>query len=447
MTQPPLTVALVGRPNVGKSTLFNRLLGKRLAIVDDQPGVTRDRLYAWVPYQEGGYTLIDTAGWNPSSSDDLSDAMNLQMREAVREAGIVALVVDAKTGCLPMDLELAQQLRKLNKTIWLVINKCDTVAAMAEASILAEFAGLGLSEIFTTSALQRSSLEALLESIGKYTPNCPPPVADDSIRVALIGRPNVGKSTLTNRLLGQERMIVANQAGTTRDSIASEWSYRGERYTLVDTAGARRKRKIQASVEYFSVTRTLESIRQAHVCVLLLDGQEALTDQDLHLLSYVVDCGRGLVVAVNKWDGLSAYQRQQFETRLDKKLAFMDFADIHKISAQHGSGIAALMRSVKWAYLSGKKPLQTAELNRLLEQAVSNHSPPLVNGRRIKLRYANPAGNHPPHIIVHGKQVKKLPGSYKHYLERFFRQGLKIHGTPIRLTFKQDANPYTTERS
>lgn len=464
-------IAIVGRPNVGKSTLFNYLTRSRSALVADEPGVTRDRQYGEGNFDDHHFIVIDTGGIEsvamtdqylanstaPSPAPDtvelhtqsLFSLMLAQVAAAVHEADIIFWVVDARTGPTGLDQRIAEQLRTLNKTIYLVVNKAD---GLAPEIACAEFYTLGLTHLFPTAANQGQGVRALLETALADFPVVPeeeisPATADSAIKVAIIGRPNVGKSTLVNRILGEERVLVYDAPGTTRDSVFIPFQRHDKEYVLIDTAGVRRRRSISETVEKFSVVKTLQAIAAANVVVFVVDARQNLADQDLHLLGFVLDAGRALVIAVNKWDGLSAADRQAVQRSLDRRLQFVTFARIHYISALHGSAVGTLFPAINEAYRSATRKLVTGQLTEVLEQAIAAHQPPAVQGRRIKLRYAHAGGSNPPVIVIHGNQTESLPDSYIRYLANFFRDKLRLVGTPLRIQLKSGDNPYKDKKN
>lgn len=441
-TSPLPVVAIVGRPNVGKSTLFNQLTRTRDALVLDQPGVTRDRQYGQGKVGDRPYIVIDTGGIG-GEEVGLDGKMAAQARIAVGEADVVLLMLDARDGLTALDQALAQELRRLAKTTYIVVNKCDGLDADA---VLADFSRLGFPEIFLIAAAHGRGINIVADAaLADFPEIDTETMLDDlpeGIKVAIVGRPNVGKSTLVNRILGEERVVAFDEPGTTRTSIAIPFTRHDKHYVLIDTAGVRRRGRVNETLEKFSVIKTLQTITASHVAVLVIDAQTGLSDQDLRLLDYIITAGKALVIAVNKWDGLSPYERERIHTELDRRIGFADFADTLMISALHGTGVGLLYEAVDKAYASAMIPMSTPELTRLLEQAGEAFQPPLVQGRRVKLRYAHPGGHNPPTIIIHGNQTSKLPDSYKRYLSNFYRQALDIKGSPIRLEFKTGENPY-----
>ena len=441
-------IALVGRPNVGKSTLFNKLTRTRNALVANTPGLTRDRQYGNARVGERGFIVIDTGGLS-GEKDALGQGMEQQTLVAIEEADAIILMVDGRAGLSPSDEQLAVNMRRYNKPVLLAVNKIDGLDPDRAGS---EFFNLGFSELLPISAAHSRGIVKLAERAMALLPvdageNS---TADDDqqrIRLAVVGRPNVGKSTLINRLLGEQRVLANNTPGTTRDSISAAFEHNRVKYTLIDTAGVRRRGKVDETVEKFSVIKTLQSINKAHVALLMLDGQEGLADQDLHLADYIISSGRALVIAMNKCDNLSNDAMQERKQTINRKLTFAQFSRIHYISALKGVRVGQVIRSVYIAYRSAMTDMATPEITRMLEYAVQQHQPPRVNGRRIKLRYAHQGGSNPPLIVVHGNQTEKIPASYQRYLAHFFIDALQLEGTPLRLEFKSSQNPYTKKLS
>ncbi len=441
-------VALVGRPNVGKSTLFNAFTRSRDALVHDQPGVTRDRHYGVCRLDtDQPFVVVDTGGI-AGEEEGLAGATARQARAAAEEADLVLFVVDGREGASALDDDILGWLRKASRPTLLVINKIDGVD---EAAARAEFARYGFADAITVSAAHRQGIDDLLDEVRQRLPEegAGETLDDDParMRVAFVGRPNVGKSTLVNRLLGEERMIASDVPGTTRDSIAVDLERDGRLYRLVDTAGLRRKSRVDEAVEKFSVVKTLQSIEQCQVAVLLLDASEGVTDQDASVLGAILDAGRALVVAINKWDGLTAYQREQAEALLSRKLGFVEWAEAVRISALHGSGLRELFKAIHRAHASATREFGTSEVNKALEIACESNPPPSIRGHVSKLRYVHPGGSNPPTFIVHGTRLKVLPDSYKRYLENFFRKRFKLVGTPVRFLFREGANPYEGKKN
>lgn len=437
-------IALVGRPNVGKSTLFNRFTRTQDALVADFPGLTRDRQYGTAQFEGKSFLVVDTGGIGVD--DRAVDAlMSRQSALALEEADIVFFVVDARSGLTAVDQTVALHLRKLNKPLILVVNKMD---GLDERTVTVDFQSLGFSDVYAVSATHGRGVHALLQEVTHAFPATVPDDSDeDRIKVAFVGRPNVGKSTLINRIMGEERVVVYDQPGTTRDSIMIPFERDQARYALIDTAGVRRRARIDEKIETFSVIKTLQSIKAAHVCVMVLDAREGLTDQDMHLLGLVIEAGKALVITANKWDGLEESHKEQVRQTLARRLAFVNFAKIRFISAKHGSGVGILFKDVEQAYASAMQRFSTPQLTRLLHDLVTEHTPPLVNGRRIKLRYAHAGGHNPPLIVIHGNQLAALPDHYKRYLTKSFTTHLGLIGTPLKLEFKGGDNPFKDKKN
>nr|WP_320166815.1 ribosome biogenesis GTPase Der [uncultured Methylophaga sp.] len=438
-------IALVGRPNVGKSTIFNRLTRSRDALVADYAGLTRDRIYGTAKEPGYDFILIDTGGLT-DQTDNMSDLMRKQAKLAIDEADLILFIVDGRAGLMPTDSDVAQLLRNDGKPVCLVINKTE---GERREIISAEFYALGLGEPQVISATQGRGIDALLVEIKDRIPAVEKLEADEpeqfdenEIRLAVLGRPNVGKSTLINRLLGEERVVAFDEPGTTRDSIHVPFEKDGVKYTLIDTAGVRRRSKVSEKLEKFSILKTLQALEDANVVMLVLDAHEGIVEQDLHLAGLIIESGRAVVIAVNKWDGLEKSEREWVTTNIERRLPFLNFAKTHFISALHGSGVGLLFKSVRQAFQSAMIKAPTSRLTRVLEDAVADHPPPLVRGRRIKFRYAHLGGKNPPRIIIHGNQTESTPNSYKRYLENTFRDVLKLQGTPVMIEFKTSDNPY-----
>ncbi|WP_461520471.1 ribosome biogenesis GTPase Der [Porticoccus sp.] len=441
-------IALVGRPNVGKSTLFNRLTKSHDALVANYPGLTRDRKYGEGAYLGRRYMLIDTGGIT-GEEEGIDSAMAAQSMQAIEEADAVMLVVDSRDGLTPVDRRLAEYLRQKGRQVYLVANKIDGINPDVA---MADFFELGISDIYPTTATHGRGVKQLMEAVLAPFPEEPPePVEEDApergIKIAVIGRPNVGKSTLVNRLLGEERVIVFDLPGTTRDSIYIDYERDGKEYTLIDTAGIRRRKNVSMVVEKFSIVKTLQAIDDANVVVLLIDAQEGIVDQDLHLMGTAIEAGRALVLAVNKWDGLDADNKSRIKSELERRLRFVEFADVHFISALHGTGVGHLYESIEKAYASATDKLSTNRLTRILQDAVTEHQPPMVRGRRIKLRYAHAGGKNPPVIVIHGNQTDDVPSHYSRYLEKVFRKVLDLHGTPVKIEYRSSDNPYAGKKN
>jgi len=440
-------IALVGRPNVGKSTLFNQLTRSRDALVADFPGLTRDRQYG--PGRVGGfpYMVVDTGGLS-GEAETLDDLMARQTQLAIAESDVVMFLVDGRQGRTAADEAIARSLRSQGKKVMLLVNKTDGVDA---DQAMAEFHALGFGAPIPVAAAHGRGIAGLMNAVRDLLPEVEDTQAEaerwPGIRIAFVGRPNAGKSTLINRILGEERVVATEIPGTTRDSIFIPFERDGQQYTLIDTAGVRRRARVHEAVEKFSVVKTLQAIDAANVVVMVLDARQGISDQDAHLLGVALDAGRALVLAINKWDGLDSDQRDQVRHELDLKLPFLDFAEKRFISALHGTGVGDLFAHVKRAYDSAFIKVPTNALTKLLEAALVAHQPPLVQGRRVKLRYAHQGGQNPPVIVIHGNQTDRLPGSYKRYLSNHFRQHLKLVGTPVRLEFKTGDNPYAGKRN
>ena len=481
MTTP--VVALVGRPNVGKSTLFNRLTRTRDALVADFPGLTRDRKYGHAHIAGHEFIVIDTGGID-GTEEGVEEKMAEQSLLAIEEADVVLFLVDARAGLTAADIGIANYLRqRQNKTTVLVANKTDGIDADSHC---AEFYQLGLGEIEQIAASQGRGVTQLMEQVlapfaerlesaeeieptsedaqdeweqaldfdfAESTALIDEALEDEAeeqdknIKIAIVGRPNVGKSTLTNRILGEDRVVVYDLPGTTRDSIYIPMERDGQAYTLIDTAGVRKRGKVHLAVEKFSVIKTLQAIQDANVVLLVIDARENISDQDLSLLGFILNAGRSLVIVVNKWDGLDQDVKERVKSELDRRLDFIDFARVHFISALHGSGVGNLFDSVKEAYACATQKMTTSMLTRILQMATDEHQPPMVSGRRIKLKYAHPGGYNPPIIVVHGNQMEKLPDSYKRYLSNYYRKSLKIIGSPIRLLFQEGSNPFAGRKN
>ncbi|WP_010322492.1 ribosome biogenesis GTPase Der [Marinobacterium stanieri] len=442
-------IALVGRPNVGKSTLFNRLTRSRDALVADLPGLTRDRKYGEGRLGNCDYIVIDTGGIS-GDEDGIDQRMAEQSLQAIDEANIVLFLVDGRAGLNPADEMIADHLRRQEKECWLVVNKTDGIDPDVA---MADFYALGIGQPVPIAASHGRNVTMLMDEVlapfiveedeeaeGEQE-------HDDSIRIAIVGRPNVGKSTLVNRMLGEDRVVVYDQAGTTRDSIYIPYERDGQDYTLIDTAGVRRRKNIKEAVEKFSIVKTLQAIKDANVVVSVIDAREGVTEQDLSMLGFVIDSGRALVVTLNKWDGMTAEDREHVKTQVERRLEFAGFARFHFISALHGTGVGNLYDSINEAYDCAMAKWSTNQLTKLLEDVVADHQPPAVNNRRIKLRYAHQGGSNPPIIVVHGNQTNALPGSYKRYLENRFIKYLKIKGTPIRFEFRTSDNPFAGKKN
>lgn len=457
-------VALVGRPNVGKSTLFNRLTRTRDALVADYPGLTRDRKYGRAHLSGYEFIVVDTGGID-GTEEGIETHMAEQSMAAIEEADVVLFLTDARAGLTAADHSISEHLRRREKTTFVVANKVDGVDA---DSVCAEFWALGLGEVYQMAAAQGRGVTNMIEyalapyaeAMGltrdedvdenaeekEYTEEEAEAeqtrLQDLPIKLAIIGKPNVGKSTLTNRILGEERVVVYDSPGTTRDSIYIPMERDGREYILIDTAGVRRRSKVNETVEKFSVIKTLKAVEDCNVVLLIVDAREGIAEQDLGLLCFALNAGRALVIAVNKWDGIDQDIKDRVKSELDRRLGFIDFARIHFISALHGTGVGHLFESVQEAYESATRRVSTSMLTRIMQMAQDDHQPPMVNGRRVKLKYAHAGGYNPPIVVVHGNQVKKLPDSYKRFMMNYYRRSLKVMGSPIQIRFQDGENPF-----
>jgi len=439
-------IVLVGRPNVGKSSLFNRLTRSRDALVADQAGLTRDRNYGLGKIDDRTCIVVDTGGLT-DEKENLDQLIMAQALQAVKEANVILFLVDGRSGLTAGDENILAQLRPFGKPVILVVNKCE---GLNEAIAGAEFQSLGLSHSAVISAAHGDGIAALLNTIIELLPPLNEPEQtepEQGIRITFAGRPNAGKSTLVNRILGEQRVLASSEPGTTRDSIYIPFERGGRSYTLIDTAGLRRRSKVSDAFEKLSTIKTMQAIEETNVVILVLDARQGISDQDARILGYILDSGKALVIAVNKWDKLDADYKRRIKTELSRKLSFIDFARIHFISALHGTGIANLFRSVIGAYHSATQQFSTPQLTRLLETAVREHSPPMIKGRQIKLRYAHQGGQNPPKIIVHGNQTEAVPVVYRRYLENYFRKVLKLEGTPLHIEFKHGKNPFAGKKN
>ena len=440
-------VALVGRPNVGKSTLFNVLTRSRDALVADMPGVTRDRHYGVCRLGERPFVLVDTGGLS-GSDEGIEGLTAQQVRLAVAEANVLVFVVDARDGLLPQDAAILDELRRSGKPVIVGVNKIDGVD---EPTALSEFSRFGVAHTLPLSAAHGRGVDALIIATLPMLPpdqdDADPGLSDEGIRVTIAGRPNAGKSTLINRLLGEDRLIVSDVAGTTRDPIRVPLERDGKLFTLIDTAGVRRRARVEEAVEKFSVIKTLQSIAASQVTVILIDARENLADQDLTLIGHAIEEGRALVICVNKWDDMDNYAREQCKRALERRLSFVEWAKTVFISALHGSGLRELMRAVVRAHAAATRQLTSSDLTRTLEQAYEGYQPPLVRGHAPKLRYAHPGGSNPPTIVIHGSRTKHIAPAYRRYLEGFFRKRYKLEGTPVRIDFKDGENPFADKKN
>lgn len=443
----PATVVIAGRPNVGKSTLFNALTRTRDALVADEPGVTRDRIYGRARFAGRDAVVVDTGGLD-SDPDGLVRHIGRQTETALAEADVVVLVVDGRGPASAEDFEIAGRIRQLGKPVVLAVNKTDGVDPDAAAL---EFAALGLSEPLPISAAHRRGLETLSERIAEALPadadDADPDADVDRIRLALIGRPNVGKSTLLNRLMGDERALTADLPGTTRDPVSGDLARDGREYRLIDTAGMRRRRTRQESVEALSTLKAMRAMARAHVVCLLIDAADGVTEQDARLAGHVVAAGRGLVIVLNKWDGLDETRRRACLEDAGQRLRFASWAPVVVISALHGSGLGELFDAVETVYDAACRSLSSGPLNRVLERAVEAHAAPVVQRFAAKLRYAHPGGTFPTRIVIHGNRTRHVPAAYRRYLVNRFREAFDLVGVPVQLIFRDSDNPYAGRRN
>ena len=436
------TLVLVGRPNVGKSTLFNRLTKTRDALVADQPGLTRDRHYGVGRVGDRDYLVVDTAGFDPAAKEGIMHEMARQAEQAIAEADVLLFLVDGRSGLTPHDEQIAARLRRAGRPVHLVVNKAE---GMNRGLAGVEFHALGMGDPLPVSAAHGDGVKALMDLVLAEFPAEEEVSAEEAgagPRVAIVGRPNVGKSTLVNTLLGEERVIAFDLPGTTRDAIAIPFERGGRRYTLIDTAGLRKRGKVFEAVEKFSVIKTLQAIEEANVVVLVLDAAADITEQDAHIAGFVLDTGRALVVAVNKWDELDDYRRERAKADMGRKLGFLGFARFHHISALRAEGVAPLLKSVDAAYAAAMAKLATPKLTRVLQLAVAKQAPPRHGIFRPKLRYAHQGGSNPPIIVIHGNALEHVPNAYVRYLERSFMDAFKLQGTPLRIQFRTSQNPF-----
>jgi GTP-binding protein len=436
------TVVIIGRPNVGKSTLFNCLTRSRDALVAEIAGLTRDRQYGFGQVGGKKYIVIDTGGLIGNTSNSIENMMQEQVKKAIEEATIVLFLVDASAGLTVADEEIAQQIRQSSKPLLLVLNKSDK---SNEYEALAEFSQLGFEEIVAISAVHRRGIISLSQQFCQWfapQKDDEEDIDEDKIRVAIVGRPNAGKSTLVNCLLKEDRVLTSDMPGTTRDSITVDFSLEENAYQLIDTAGLRRKTKVHEKIEKFSAIKTIESIEQSQVSILMIDVIEGINDLDITLAAMIIDIGRALVIALNKWDALDADEKKAFKQEFSRRAEFLDFAQHIPISALRNQGMKPLFGAVQQAYASAFAQIATTDLNRILQSAVEHHSPPMVGGKRAKLRYAHIGGHNPPIIVIHGNSLSKLPRSYKRYLEGVFRRAFDLYGTPIQILFKAGENPF-----
>ncbi|MFZ5503022.1 MAG: ribosome biogenesis GTPase Der [Pseudomonadota bacterium] len=435
------TLVLVGRPNVGKSTLFNRLTRSRDALVADLPGLTRDRHYGKGRVGERPYLVVDTGGLEPVAKDGIMYEMARQSRQAVDEADVVLFLVDGRAGCTPHDAIIAGQLRKTGKPILLLVNKTE---GMQRTRVTADFFELGLGNPLPISSAHGDNINEVVEiALESFPPEETEESTDAQFpKIAIVGRPNVGKSTLVNAILGEQRVIAFDQPGTTRDSIYIDFERGEQRYTIIDTAGVRRRGKVDEAIEKFSVIKTMQAIEDANVVVLVVDARDQITEQDAHVADFVLQAGRALVLAVNKWDGLDDYQRDRVKNDLERKLHFLGFAKRHFISALNGNGVVAVLKSVDEAFAAAMAKLSTPKLTRALIAALEKQQPPRGSRFRPKMRYAHQGGSNPPLIVIHGSGLDDVPESYTRYLERTFCEVFKLQGTPMKIQYNSSKNPF-----
>ena len=437
-------VALIGRPNVGKSTLFNAMTETRDALVADMPGLTRDRKYGISRRTPVSCIVVDTGGL-VEDANDIETLMVAQSEFAIAEADRVIVMVDGRAGVTPQDHYVAQLARRSGKPLLFAVNKTE---GFDEDAAVSDFFQLGLGEPIPIAAAHDRGVLSLLEAaLAGFSPDPDDGPEDHGIKVAVIGRPNVGKSTLINRLLGENRLVAFDQPGTTRDAVLVPFERDGERYTLIDTAGVRRRSRVEEAIEKFSVIKALQAIETANVVVLVMDAHENVAEQDASLLGTVIEQGRAMVLAVNKWDNIPMEQRDLIRGQLEQRLEFASFAPMHFISARHGTGVGDLLGSVRRVYAAATRDMPTPALTRVLEGALEAHQPPLVSGRRIKLRYAHQGGRNPPVIVIHGNQTDHVPDAYKRYLVNVFRKAFDLVGTPVRIAFRGDENPFKGKRN
>jgi GTP-binding protein len=436
-------IAIVGRPNVGKSTLFNRLTRSRDALVADFAGLTRDRHYGNGRMGEREFICIDTGGFEPVAKTGILAEMAKQTKQAVVEADVVIFLVDARLGMAPQDRVIADFLRKTGRPVILAVNKAE---GMAYTTVTADFYELGLGEPIAISSAHgdgvRAMIDEALDALGIPDEPEEDDKTDKPMRIAVVGRPNVGKSTFINTLIGEERVIAFDMPGTTRDAIDVPFTRNGKPYVMIDTAGLRKRGKVFEAIEKFSVVKTLQAIADANVVILMLDAQQDISEQDAHIAGFIVDAGRALVLAVNKWDGMDDYEKERARTDIARKLRFLDFANVHPISAIKGFGIKELFKDVDAAYAAAMSKLPTPKLTRILEEPVEFQQPKRVGMSRPKMRYAHQGGSNPPIVVIHGNALSGVTDSYRRYLEGRFREAFKLRGTPLRLEFKTGQNPF-----
>ena len=436
------TIVLVGRPNVGKSTLFNRLTKTRDALVADMPGLTRDRHYGHGRLGGKPFLVVDTGGFEPQAKTGIVHEMARQAEAAIAEADAIIFLVDGRTGLAPQDKVISELLRRSGRPVHLAVNKAE---GMNRAVVSAEFHELGLGEPVAISGAHGEGVRELLDIALEPFPDEHEAEEQRGPRVAIVGRPNVGKSTLINALLGEERMIAFDMPGTTRDAIEVPFERDGRQYTLIDTAGLRRKGRVFEAVEKFSVIKTLQAIEESNVVVLMVDATQDISDQDAHIAGFCIEAGRALVLAVNKWDAVDHYRRECIKQDVARKLNFLGFAKVHYISAKEGQGIASVLGSADKAYAAAMMKLATPKLTRVLQAAVQKQQPPRRGNIRPKLRYAHQGGSNPPIIVIHGNALDAVPEAYTRYLEKTFMEAFRLQGTPLRIQYKTAHNPFAQQ--
>ncbi len=436
-------IAIVGRPNVGKSTLFNRLTNSRDALVADRPGVTRDRQFGITHFDEQAYLIIDTGGIGEEDHDsqDIAELMTEQSMQAATEASVLIWVVDGRTGLTHSDESLVLEFRKLNTPIIMAVNKLE---GQHDSNVLNEFFQTGIKSVFAISSKRGDGIPALMDAVTAHFPDDIEPATenDEATTLAVLGRPNVGKSTLVNRILGEERVITFDHPGTTRDSIRIPFEKNGKSFVIIDTAGVRRKSKIDDTVEKFSVVKSFDAINSARIMILVIDASEAVTEQDASLLGMIEQSGKPVIIAVNKWDGMDKADKAQIEAQISRKFVFVDYAQYHFISALHGTGVGNIFKTINKIEKSLNVEASTSDMTRILEHAIEKNPPMMIRGRRIKLRYAHLGGHDPIRIIIHGNQTDRVPQHYSRYLAKTFRKALGLTGTPVLIDFKHGDNPY-----
>lgn len=438
------TVVLVGRPNVGKSTLFNKLTRTRDAIVADFPGLTRDRHYGLGKLGDKPFIVVDTGGFEPVASEGILSEMARQTEQAIDESDVILFIVDARQGLTAQDKIIADRLRRAARPVWVAVNKAE---GFDEAVAEAEFFELGLGSPIAISAAHGENVAAMIEqALAEFDVDDEAQEKSDHPKIAIVGRPNVGKSTLVNRFLGEERVLAFDEPGTTRDSIYIDFEHRGKQYTVIDTAGVRRRGKVSQAIEKFSVIKTLQAIEDANVVILVLDATQEISDQDAHIGSFIAENGRSVVLAINKWDSVDSAVRERTKNELARKLRFLSHASTHYISALKGTQVEPLFAAINEAYAAAMARLPTPKLTRLLMAATAEHAPPQDGPHRPKLRYAHQGGMNPPLVIIHGTGIERIPDSYRRFLENRFREAFRLSGTPLRIEFRQGANPFANRK-